>query len=78
MSSLESVELRVVGEHGLAVEPVGVGALNGVNHRRPGAGAVQNYTRGLTACAGEAQETNTVRDGSSPQVRWICSGVPSA
>src|ERR1019366_2445413 len=35
-------------------------------------------TRGFTACPGDAQEKTTVLDGSSPHVRWICSGVPSA
>jgi hypothetical protein len=35
-------------------------------------------TRGLVACAFEAQEIKTVVAGSSPYVRWICSGVPSA
>src|SRR5882757_5867653 len=44
----------------------------------PTADERQNFTRGLTACAGEAHETKTVLDASSPQVRWICSGVPSA
>src|ERR1700674_65015 len=34
-------------------------------------------TRGLTAGASEAQEITISVAGSSPQVRWICSGVPS-
>src|SRR5579862_4695385 len=34
-------------------------------------------TRGLAAGPGEAQETTTLVAGSSPQVRWTCSGVPS-
>src|SRR5216683_7802872 len=38
----------------------------------------RSATRGLTAWPGDAQETTTLLDGSSPQVRWICSGVPSA
>src|SRR5271168_5642472 len=42
------------------------------------AGEWRTCTRGLTACADDAHETHTVLDGSSPQVRWICSGVPSA
>src|ERR1700737_2609010 len=38
----------------------------------------RSETRGLTAWVGDAHETNTLLEGSSPQVRWICSGVPSA
>src|SRR5690348_3223167 len=34
-------------------------------------------TRALTAWPGEAQDTTTLEAGLSPQVRWICSGVPS-
>ncbi len=34
-------------------------------------------TRGRVAGSGEAQETTTLVAGLSPQVRWICSGVPS-
>src|SRR5579863_9870715 len=34
-------------------------------------------TRGRAAGSGEAQETTTLVAGFSPQVRWICSGVPS-
>src|SRR5580693_465941 len=34
-------------------------------------------TRGRVAGSGEAQETTTLVAGFSPQVRWICSGVPS-
>src|SRR5258708_5808538 len=34
-------------------------------------------TRGLTAGASEAQEITTSVDRSLPQLRWICSGVPS-
>lgn len=39
--------------------------------------ACSTVTRGFAACAGETHDTNTVCAGSSPQVRWICSGVPS-
>src|SRR5579864_7805758 len=35
-------------------------------------------TRGLVAGPGEAQETTTLVAGLSPQVRWICSGVPAS
>src|ERR1700739_1032088 len=35
-------------------------------------------TRGRTARPGDAHETTTLLAGSSPQVRWICSGVPSS
>ena len=35
-------------------------------------------TRGLSAWAAEAQDRQTLLAGSSPQVIWICSGVPSA
>jgi hypothetical protein len=35
------------------------------------------WTRGRTDWPGEAQETTTDVAGSFPQVRWICSGVPS-
>jgi hypothetical protein len=35
-------------------------------------------TRGRVAGPGDAQETTTPVAGFSPQVRWICSGVPSA
>jgi hypothetical protein len=35
-------------------------------------------TRGLTAGPAEAHETTTPVVGLSPQVRWICSGVPAA
>jgi hypothetical protein len=35
-------------------------------------------TRGLSAWAAEAQDRQTLLAGSSPHVRWICSGVPSA
>src|ERR1700685_256828 len=41
-------------------------------------GECRSMTRGLTAWASEAQETNTMLVGSSPHVRWICSGVPPA
>src|SRR5271167_1888789 len=41
-------------------------------------GEWRTFTRGLTAWADDAHETRTVLDGSSPQVRWICCGVPSA
>src|SRR5271167_3010744 len=41
-------------------------------------GECRRMTRGLTAWASEAQETYTMLVGSSPQVRWICSGVPPA
>ncbi len=34
-------------------------------------------TRGREAWPGEAQETTTPVVGLSPQVRWICSGVPA-
>src|SRR5450755_721697 len=34
-------------------------------------------TRGREAWLGEAQETTTPVAGLSPQVRWICSGVPA-
>ena len=34
-------------------------------------------TRGRVAGPGEAQDTTTSVAGFSPQVRWICSGVPS-
>ena len=34
-------------------------------------------TLGRSARPADAQDTTTVRAGSSPQVRWICSGVPS-
>jgi len=35
-------------------------------------------TRGLRAWAAEAKDRQTLLAGSSPQVMWICSGVPSA
>ena len=35
------------------------------------------WTRGRLAWPGAAQETTTDLAGSSPQVRWICSGVPA-
>ena len=35
-------------------------------------------TRGRIARPGEAHETTTPVAGFSLQVRWICSGVPSA
>ena len=34
-------------------------------------------TLGRVAGPGEAQDTTTSVAGFSPQVRWICSGVPS-
>ena len=43
----------------------------------PAAGG-RNTTRGRRAGPGEAQDTVTLWLGSAPQVRWICSGVPSA
>ena len=33
-------------------------------------------TRGRVSGPGEAHETTTLVAGFSPQVRWICSGVP--
>ncbi len=39
--------------------------------------SLDTRTRGLAAGASDAHETVTSEQGSSPQVRWICSGVPS-
>src|SRR5262245_22663793 len=44
---------------------------------RPECPGPASCTRGFTACAREAQDATTWREGSAPQVRWICSGVPS-
>ena len=66
----------MIRAHDLAVESVGIRRCTPCTVVL-GPPATLNCTRGSTAGASEAQETTTSLEGSAPQVRCTCSGVPS-